>query len=346
MRKYRPILFILFFCMRAGVSSELSYYDFDVFMGRDTSVWKNIKTKEDFENYHLFKGVYEECKQLLPHTQVIPFRIHFIWLGEESLPPSFQKNMLSWMSPNYVSEIILWVDKKHDDLPNVIRQEVVGSTPFLIENRLLQSLKSNEERKDLIRYLILYHKGGITTDLSYRMGQSIYPLISPYDFFCSLDVPSVSFASSSITPSPAIIGCAEGHPILKACLALSEQNSGDVEKYYPGEDNLQALYRIQYRTRVPFQQAVMRHMTSRSVVFPAGFFNQLDGQFGIYAKQTKAAELSSFQKKLSSAEQKFKIMKWRTQLYDAILVALNCVSLGLLALILKRQLRRKRQRVE
>lgn len=90
----------------------------------------------------------------------IPKIIHQVWSGiEEPLPKHFQRLGESWKNDYPEWEYILWDNQKMNDFIQAYYPEYWD---------IYQAFPYNVQRWDAIRYLILYHTGGMYADLDYQ----------------------------------------------------------------------------------------------------------------------------------------------------------------------------------
>lgn len=128
----------------------------DVFMSKQILV----KTDNTF-------GRTSRTQRYLVPPIIIPRIIHFIWLSNNSLPSSAQKNVELWKKflPNW--QIQIWTN-----------ETILNSNPTMYnKNLFLHSARSARQASDIIRYDIIYQYGGIYADVDFEPLKSIEPLL-------------------------------------------------------------------------------------------------------------------------------------------------------------------------
>ncbi len=106
---------------------------------------------------------------------LIPKKIHHIWLGEKPLPPYFKKFKKSWQENNPDYEFFFWDDEKCKNLD-------------LNNRKLFDSIENKGAKSDVLRYEILYKYGGIYIDTDF---ECISPI--PREFLKQSFVACVAF---------------------------------------------------------------------------------------------------------------------------------------------------------
>src|ERR1700722_4591002 len=90
--------------------------DFESLMGKGTSRWEFVQTKEDFENLKFFKSLYDTKKMLVAGMSKRIFRVpkvvHFIWLGPKPFPRESVENVRSWIAKHPDWTIKFWTDRE------------------------------------------------------------------------------------------------------------------------------------------------------------------------------------------------------------------------------------------
>jgi len=139
---------------------------------------------------------------------LIPKKIHQIWIGPKPLPEKF-----SWMQESIKKihpdwEYKLWTNKDLKD--------------FKLQNREIFNKVTNIGAKaDIFRYEILERFGGIYIDIDFELLKPLDDLIVNYEFFGCL-------LCGTELVSNGIIGSRTNHPILQECIRrVSEINQFD-----------------------------------------------------------------------------------------------------------------------
>lgn len=134
------------------------------------------------------------------NSNLIPNKIHQIWIGPKALPEKFawMQETVKKLHPNW--EYKLWTN---EDLKN-----------FKLQNqKIFDSVKNIGAKADIFRYEILERFGGVYIDIDFELLKPLDNLIANYDFFgcllCGTDL-----------VSNGIIGSRPNHPILKESIEL------------------------------------------------------------------------------------------------------------------------------
>jgi len=106
----------------------------------------------------------------------IPKIIHQVWEGkkEPKIPIRLRILADTWKEKNPSWEYHLWNADEMDELVRTYFPE------FLM---IYQSFKYDVQRWDAIRYMILYHYGGVYADLDSECFRSIDSIVENYDVF-------------------------------------------------------------------------------------------------------------------------------------------------------------------
>lgn len=286
-------LFLLFLCLLViGCEKKPSPKqsdDFNVLMGSNKSVWKFIETQEDYQNLLLFKGLYEKNKALqsLSSDQVkIPKVIHFIWIGPASFPKESIENVDSWADKHPDWTIKFWTDRRRP-LPNKkMELNLISGFELSELKQCFDESDNYAEKSDLLRYEILYREGGLYVDHDVKCFKSFSPFHHHFDLYCGLEPPHKPVLSSSVSVNNNIIGTRSGHPILKNAIELVKTRWAEISEAYPGTDKQSIIYRVANRSFAAFDDSVRNlcgQESNKDIIFPAAYFNQIDGDFAIFA---------------------------------------------------------------
>lgn len=263
--------------------------DFKVLMGKQTDLWKHIVTNEDIGYLQLYERVYNSNKHLQKRKiaiKNIPEVIHFIWLGPKDFPRESIRNVISWIEKNPECKVKFWTDRERESIHPSIEMVYFDSYPFEeLQEQFYQS-KNYAERSDLLRYEILLNEGGLYVDHDVLCFESFAKLLGNYDFFCALEPPHSPIISSSISICNNIIGSVPGHLFLKETINNVKTRWDRIERSFPGSDQESTIYRVAHRTFASFDEAVRNnlfHSDLKNIVFPAGYFNNIGKNSGIFA---------------------------------------------------------------
>ncbi len=113
---------------------------------------------------------HSELNDPLPQSRKIPKKIHFTWKEKNLSSYPSNASMKYWTTQYSDYSVYLWTN---EDIINLIKEEYSWILP------LYESYALNIQRADLARLLILYHEGGIYTDLdAFPINNSLDQLIN------------------------------------------------------------------------------------------------------------------------------------------------------------------------
>lgn len=285
---------VLFLCgclNKEAVKQET--LDFETLMGKNTSAWKYIQTREDFDNLSFFKTLYDknisfiQTKPTKPQMVHIPKVIHFIWIGPRAFPLESVENIRSWIGKHSDWTFKFWTDRDRP-LPHPKMQKcMVQDLHFL---KLYDCYKKSDnygEKSDILRYEILYQEGGLYVDHDVKCFKSFEPLNMAYDFYVGMDTPFTTPLSSCVFPTNNIVASRPGHPILKQTLDWLTENWDRIETAYPGRDRDSVINRVAHRTFSVLGDSIKLLADkegNRDIIFPSFFFNAPTDVQAIYSR--------------------------------------------------------------
>jgi hypothetical protein len=264
--------------------------DFETLMGRENPAWQYVQTREDFENLNFFKMVYEKN---IPFLQVkstmfrVPKVIHFIWIGPKPFPRDSVENIRSWIAKHPDWTFKFWTDRERP-LPH--KQMQLARVQDLHFIKLYDCYKKSDnygEKSDILRYEILYQKGGIYVDHDVKCIQSFETLNKGFDFFCGMELPYKTSLSSSVLPTNNIIGSRPGHAILKRCMDWLSDNWDRIENEYPGKDRDSVINRVTHRTFLVIGESfkqLANQEGNRDIALPTYYFNAKEDKQAIFSR--------------------------------------------------------------
>ena len=264
--------------------------DFLKLMGRGKRCWKHVKTKDDLIHLKEFEDLFFRNYQEVPKSNevLIPEILHFIWLGPKEYPEQSRKYLQGWLHKHPSWKVIFWSDRDHDFLPKCVQRKFV-SNEFLGEfARLYQESDNFGERSDLIRLLAVFENGGVYVDHDMECRADFSPLHRAYRFYGGLLTPGNPVIQRSAILRNSVIGASKGHPILSRALELALLNWDIVKAKYPGSDVNSVKNRVTLRLFSAFHEAVLEAVKDpnfKGIIFPAGYFNEIEREFGIMAKE-------------------------------------------------------------
>lgn len=264
--------------------------DFECLMGRGLDAWKNVVTREDYENLQFFKTIYEKniaFLELPANTPKIPKILHFIWVGPKDFPRESVCNVRSWVGKHPDWTIYFWTDRERPLPHPSMQRRFVQEHVWEKLSDCYDCSDNFAEKSDLLRYEILYQQGGVYVDHDVKCLEAFDDLNATYDLYCGLEVPFNTPLSSSVFPTNNLIGVRPGHPVLANCITLIEKRWQDVEREYPGTHRDAVINRVAHRTFSAFGESFKLHANetgNRDIIFPAYYFNAPKESMAIYAR--------------------------------------------------------------
>jgi len=188
-----------------------------------------------------------------PHTNVLPKKIHQIWLGG-TIPDKYKRLADTWHYCNPDWEYKLWTDADiaNMDLPN---------------RRLFDSMTNYGPKSDLLRYYLMNEYGGVYADTDFECLRSFYAF-NHLEYFTGISY------QSKMELYPGLIGCIPHHPI-------SEKLIEEVKKIQVmPKDSTGVLETISsyFFTRVFF--SMIKSYTENIVAFPTAYFYPFPNERG------------------------------------------------------------------
>ncbi|MES2344402.1 MAG: glycosyltransferase [Chlamydiota bacterium] len=290
--KHLIFLFLsLTFCgCQEKKDAPVSSIDFEHLMGKGLNAWQHVVTREDGENYHFFKAIFEKNGALLKSsscTEKIPKVLHFIWIGPNSFPKDSLVNLRSWIGKHPDWTINFWTDRERPLPHPAMHKKFINEITLMRLSQFYDKTDNFAEKSDLLRYEILFQYGGVYVDHDVKCFKAFDEMNKAYDLFCGLEVPFATPLSSSIFPTNNLIGARSYHPIIARCIDKVCERWDTVEKEYPGNDRDAVINRIAHRTFSAFGESVKECQNqgdNKDIVFPAFFFNAPKDHLAIYAR--------------------------------------------------------------
>lgn len=155
--------------------------------------------------------------------EAIPRRIHYIWIGEGTMPESDLKNIESWRKycPDY--EIVRWDEDSYDFHKNRYTHEAIESRQYMYAT-------------DYVRKELLYRYGGIYFDTDVELFRPLDDLLYNEAFIGIEDGGQVNSGSG--------LGCVAGHVGMRGLMDVYED-----EKFVNDDGSLNLKYNTFYETR-------------------------------------------------------------------------------------------------
>ena len=262
--------------------------DFKSLMGKGGKLWEFIQTSEDRENLDFFYHQFQKSKKYLAEKKKssIPKTIHYVWVGPNSFPKESIKNVESFIEKHPGWTFKFWTDRPRPLPHSKMELRLVQNFQFLSLGKFFIESDNYAEQADLLRYEILYQEGGLYVDHDVECHKSFAPIHEKLDLYCGIEPPHAPVLSSSISVCNNIIGSVPKHPIIFNCMNLITDRWQKIGKAFPGKDKESVVYRVAYRTFSPFDESLRSQMSQhnlKDMVFPAGYFNNINESPGLYA---------------------------------------------------------------
>jgi hypothetical protein len=263
--------------------------DFLKLMGKGKRCWKYVNTKQDLIDLKEFEDLFIRMGKSLPQESLlIPESIHFVWLGEKEYPETSKKYLLGWIDKHRGWKVILWSDRERKFMPEGVEIKRVDSWLLKSFHKLYEDSDNFGERSDLVRLIVLHEMGGVYVDHDMECRVSFRDLHRTYPFYGGLLTPGNPVIHRSAIVRNSVIGACPRHPILMKALKKAESNWEEIKALYPGNDVDSIKKRVTLRVFKAFHDSVLEAIKEpnfEGIIFPAGFFNEIEREFGIFAKE-------------------------------------------------------------
>ena len=327
-------VFFLVFCFFSSClygTDKINFYDL---MGKKQDIWKLV-LKEDFKILDSFSKSFESTINQEEMKSSIPKKIHFIWVGPKEFPKTSIKNIYSWIEKNPDFQVYFWSDRQRSLPHPAMNLRLVSNFNWLFLKELFLDSNNYAEQSDLLRYEILYQEGGVYVDHDVECFKPFRGIANSFDLFCGLEPPHKPIAITSITVCNNLIGSCPRHPILKSTIEAVLHKWEPYKILYPGSDGDSVTKRVYYRTFSSFDDAVKSLLHSdiyKNIVFPAGYFNKIGKEFGLYAHHSYASTWfeteTSFEKNVR--QKLIKICRKNNQI---MMVSFVCFALSFIVVL-------------
>lgn len=156
---------------------------------------------------------------------MIPKKMHFIWIGDKSLPDELNENISSFKELYDDYEIIVWDDRM------ILSSNLIPDTLF---DEYVNNNFSNAYKADIARFCILYKNGGLYFDTDFK------PLRRLNDSFLGFNF--LGGIQNNGETAIGFIGCSKENFILKETIECITDSiiRAKIEGYYVNGE----IYRI------------------------------------------------------------------------------------------------------
>lgn len=190
---------------------------------------------------------------------MIPKKIHYVWVGQQSKPESVLTCIESWKKYFPDHEIIEWNNNTLKDINNQYAEEAFAAKKWAFVS-------------DYLRLYALYHHGGIYLDTDVIITSKFPHAILENDFFMGLE----PYKNIQAYPMTAVIGARPYNKIIKGLL-----NSYDKTSFikFNGELNLtQNPHRFaqfflkNFDLKYPYPKDNIIELNKNSKIYPSSYF--------------------------------------------------------------------------
>ncbi len=307
---------------------------FETLLGKETPTWKQMKTKQDFQDLEFYKQIYDENVNLQYQPESpfrIPKRIHTIWIGPRPFPATSVEHMRTWVSAHPDWTFCFWTDRKR--IPPCPGMEVRLIKDFHFESLKEKYAKGVDwgEKADLLMYEILHQEGGVCIDHDANCVRPFHALHRAYDFYAALEAPHPNPSNSALTVGLGVVGSKPRHPIIKKTIQKVLDRWDLITKKFRGEElNLQRTYMC-LTLALKESPALLKQ---RGIVLPASYFYPKGDLPAFYSKHFYAgtwAESDGTEGEKEASKQ-IDLIRSRSRKMSWATILTLCVLIGCFAL--------------
>ena len=261
---------------------------FEKLLGKETPDWKHMVAERDYTNLEFYKQVYLSKKNLqfkAPSSFKIPKIVHFIWLGPRPFPSESVENIRTWIAHHPDWHFYFWTD--HERMPpcNHLEMRDIKDFKFKYLEKKFYASKNMGEKSDLLRYEILYQKGGVYVDHDVKCLKPFHNLHAAYDFYAGLEMPHTGVEERALTVAIGIIGIKPYHPLMKKVIEIVTERWEEVTRRFASDDLLSQARLVSHRSYISLTLALENNLSlweDGGIVFPASYFYPKHGLVGFY----------------------------------------------------------------
>jgi len=209
----------------------------------------------------------------------VPKSIHFIWIGPNPFPKKSISNLVSWKKHHPTWNFFFWTDDPKRDPPITgVQKSLISSLGLGPLQRCFKESNNWSEKSDLLRFTIMYKKGGIYVDHDVECLRPLDSLSSHYDFVAGYEPfhPYEYSLNNPFVPNTGLIISRPSHPIMKKIITRLSSRWDMFSKKFPGEDRDSILNRVISRTFDPFAYCVSHFIDSgkyQNILLPVSYFH-------------------------------------------------------------------------
>lgn len=285
----RCLVTLLFLAISSFLSAEIRKSDvltlqsFELLTGsynERQDRWRRFKEK-DLLDLQFYAANYNSHISYLQFATGSPLRIpkviHFIWIGPKPFPEESVANVQSWKDLHPDWRMLFWTDSKERKCPiKGMKRRLIDEISFIALKPYLSKTTNYAEKADLIRYELLYERGGVYVDHDVHALRSFDAFHRAFDFYAALENPHTNTGSDAkIFPCNCLIGARRGHPILKDAIEKVQLRWDEIGDKYPEMDAKNTFARVINRSFRAFTLAIEDNLSidgNIDMVFPSSYF--------------------------------------------------------------------------
>ena len=257
---------------------------FEKLLGEETPSWKHMQGEQAFQDLAFYKEIYQK-NHLYQYEIDAPFRIpkiiHLIWLGPRPFPTESVENMRSFRAHHPDWTFCFWTDRKR--IPPLSGMELcyVQDFDFKFLKEQYEEATNFGQKADILRYELLYEKGGLYIDHDFLCLRSFHGLHRGYDFYAGIDPPHEPVESLNLSACNALIGCKAHHSVIAKTIEKVLERWERLKGEFPASDLDTRCRRLIRQTYLPLTLGFKQQSLSsgsREILFPTCYFPP-DGGF-------------------------------------------------------------------
>lgn len=263
---------------------------FDSLLGKKTVDWNYIQTRQDLEDLDFYKAIYKKNRNYQYDAHPIfriPKSVHLIWLGPRPFPRESVENIRTWMAHHPDWTFFFWTDRQRIPPCKGMKIRYVSDFDFKFLKEEYEESKNWGEKSDILRYEILYQRGGVYIDHDANCLRPFHGLHTGYDFYAGLEMPHEELEGLALTAGIGIIGAKPYHPVIRGAMQVISRRWKPMSEKFSGTDPLAQARLVSYRTYIALTLALKKNLNlpgNRDVIFPACYFYPKHGLPGFYSQ--------------------------------------------------------------
>lgn len=138
----------------------------------------------------------------------IPKIIHFIWIGDETLPNKYKENVEGYRGLNPFWKIVIW---DNSNLPKIKNEQIY------------KKMTTWAAKADILRLEILAQYGGLYTDIDSKCWRPLDGLVDELTCF--------GMCGNDGEVANGTLGCTKGHPAFKKLVEELENHINKIKQF-------------------------------------------------------------------------------------------------------------------